>query len=206
MDCPDRPGIVAAVSRFLYQRGANIVHSDQHSTDPRNGAGAFFMRVEFNLPDLGARMAALQREFGAVAEQFRMGWRLTDAAQVKRLAVFVSRDEHALLELLWRQRAGDLRAEIVLVCPTTLTWRIGRGVGGAVPPRPGAPGRKAEAEATQLACSTGQVDVVVLARYMQILSAGVRGALPEPDHQHPPQLPAGLRRRQPLRAGVRARA
>jgi formyltetrahydrofolate deformylase len=173
VDCPDRPGIVAAVSRFLFERGANIVHSDQHSTDPRNGAGAFFMRVEFTLPDLGARMASLEREFGAVAEPFRMRWRLADAARVKRLAVFVSRAEHALLELLWRQRAGDLRAEIVLVVSNHPDLaEVAAGWGVPFHHVPVLPERKAEAEATQLALCAGKVDALVLARYMQVLSAG----------------------------------
>src|SRR3972149_3416950 len=106
ISCPDRPGIVAAVSRFLFERGANIVHSDQHSTDP--SGGTFFMRVEFQLPELERRAPALQQDFASVAGPFGMEWRLSLASRFKRLAIFVSRAEHALLELLWRRRAGDL--------------------------------------------------------------------------------------------------
>src|SRR5919199_1565283 len=112
--CPDRPGIVAAVSEFLFEHGANIVHSDQHSTSPFGGT--FFMRVEFSLAGIQALHADLEAGFrGQVAERFGMRWWLSLAARRKRLGVFVSRAEHALLELLWQQRAGDLPAEIVVV-------------------------------------------------------------------------------------------
>src|ERR687884_110676 len=112
--CADRPGIVAAVSEFLFEHGANIIHSDQHSTSPFGGT--FFMRVEFSLAGLGAVHAHLQAGFrGRVAERFDMRWWLSLAARRKRLGVFVSRAEHALLELLWQQRAGDLPADIVVV-------------------------------------------------------------------------------------------
>ncbi|HEX8918447.1 MAG TPA: ACT domain-containing protein, partial [Chloroflexota bacterium] len=111
--CPDRPGIVASVAQFLYERGANIIHSDQHSTAPEGGL--FFMRVAFEIPDLEQRGAELEREFEAVAQRFGMDWRLAHAAYLKRLAIFVSRQEHCLLELLWEKRAGDLAAEIAMV-------------------------------------------------------------------------------------------
>ena len=113
ISCPDRPGIVAAVSRFLFDHGANIVHSDQHSTAVPGGV--FFMRTEFDLPDLGARGPELERDFGATAERFDMDWRLALARRRKRLAVFVSREEHCLLELLWQRRAGGLDADLAMV-------------------------------------------------------------------------------------------
>src|SRR5437588_3295335 len=113
ISCPDRPGIVAAVSRYWYDHGANIIHSDQHSTAPQGGR--FFMRVEIDLPDLHARLAELEREFAPIARDLEMDWRLAWAGHSKRLAVFVSRAEHCLLELLWQQQAGDLAAEITMV-------------------------------------------------------------------------------------------
>src|SRR5688572_33349399 len=108
--CPDRPGIVAAVSRFLFERGANIVHSDQHTTDPEGGR--FFLRVEFDLPAIAAQAAEFEAAFAPIAAAYDMGWRLALASVPKRLAVFVSKEEHCLLELLWHLRAGDVRAEI----------------------------------------------------------------------------------------------
>ncbi len=169
ISCPDRPGIVAAVSRFLYEQGANIVHSDQHSTDP--SGGTFFMRVEFQLPELEKRGPELEQAFAPVAEAFRMDWRLAYAGRVKRLAVFVSKAEHTLFELLWQRRAGDLRAEIAMVISNHPD--LGETVEGWGIPFHYVPieqGRKHEAEARQLELMAGRVDAVVLARYMQILT------------------------------------
>lgn len=171
ISCPDRPGIVAAVSRFLYEREANIVDSSQHSTEPGSERGTFFMRVEFRLPELLARSAELEGQLAPLAESFCMDWRIAYAERRKRLAVFVSKADHALFELLWQQSAGDLRADIALVVSNHDTLR-------EVVERWGVPfhhiavrkERKAEAEAAQLTLLEGQVDTVVLARYMQILS------------------------------------
>ena len=119
--CQDRPGIVAAVSRVLFEQGANIVHADQHST--ANGAGQFYMRVEFRLPELQARGPVLEAALRPIASEFGKEWRLAYAAHPKRLAIFVSRAEHALLELLWAWRAGDLRADLALVISNHPTHR-----------------------------------------------------------------------------------
>ena len=107
--CPDRHGIVAAVAGFLADSGANIISSDQHSTDPEGGE--FFMRMEFNLAqgDLGALGRAFQQE---VADRLDMRYRLTDAGTPKRMAMLVSKEEHCLVDLLWRHRRGELDAEI----------------------------------------------------------------------------------------------
>lgn len=171
ISCPDRAGIVAAVSRFLFEQGANIIDSDQHSTDPTGGT--FFMRVEFQRPELEQRGPALERAFAPIAASFNMAWRLTYAGQVKRLAIFVSKGEHALFELLWRRRAGDLRAEIAMVISnhpdleqTVTAWGI------PFYHVPVDKSRKEAAEQEQLALMEGKVDLVVLARYMQILTPG----------------------------------
>lgn len=74
ISCPDGPGIVAAVSRFLFEHGANIVQSDQYTMDP--SGGMFFMRIEFDLPELEKRMEQLQAEFGEIAGQFQMNWQM----------------------------------------------------------------------------------------------------------------------------------
>src|SRR5436305_14664741 len=109
ISCPDRPGIVAAVSRFLAEAGANIVRSDQYSTDPEGGT--FFLRMGFT-PSAEVDQSAFARE---VAEPFGMTWRLWDSARPKRVALLVSREGHCLYELLWRWRQGDLECEIVSV-------------------------------------------------------------------------------------------
>ena len=91
ISCPDRPGVVAAVSHFLFDRGANIIHSDQHSTE--RGRGMFLMRIEFQLPRLDEQQQDFQQAFKSIAGRFNMEWRLASAAHRKRLAIFVSRAE-----------------------------------------------------------------------------------------------------------------
>jgi formyltetrahydrofolate deformylase len=168
ISCPDRPGIVAAVSKFLYDFGANIVRSDQYSTDPQGGA--FFMRVEFALA--GDRRAGLAQRFGlVVAEPFGMTWRMWDAAERKRMAIMVSRYDHCLYDLLWRWRRRELEAEVVMVVSNHSDFQEQVGSFG-IPFHhlPVTKETKAEAEAELLRLLDGQCDLVVLARYMQILS------------------------------------
>src|SRR5215212_10594146 len=113
ISCADRHGIVAAVSGFLAARDANIVTSDQYSTDPEGGA--FFMRMAFTVHALDEDLV---RAFATeVAEPFAMDWRLDDAGRPKRVAVLVSREDHCLLDLLWRWRRGELDVDIgAVVC------------------------------------------------------------------------------------------
>ncbi|WP_010494581.1 formyltetrahydrofolate deformylase [Paenibacillus elgii] len=169
VSCPDRPGIVAAVSRFLYEHGANIVQSDQYTMDPEGGL--FFIRIEFDLDNLDARREQLKADFAAVAAEFNMKWSITRASRKKRLAIFVSKEDHCLLELLWHWQSGDLDADIAMVISNHDDMR------GLVEPLgipyhhiPVTPDTKAEAEKRQLELVSGQVDVVILARYMQIIS------------------------------------
>jgi formyltetrahydrofolate deformylase len=170
ISCPDRPGVVAAVSHFLFDRGANIIHSDQHSTE--RGEGIFFMRTEFRYQDLATTGQALEQDFKGIAGRFGMQWRLAYAARRKRLAIFVSRAEHALLELLWQQRAGDLAAEIVVVVSNhTNNEELVLGQGIPFVHVPVSAATKAEAEARELEILRSyDVDTIVLARYMQVLS------------------------------------
>src|SRR5688500_2453664 len=112
--CPDKPGIVAAVSSFLYSHGANITELDQHSTDPEGGT--FFLRLEFQTPHLDVSRPALEKAFGeVVAQRFGMEWRISYAAERKRMALLVSKQEHALLEILWRTSRGELAADPTIV-------------------------------------------------------------------------------------------
>jgi len=169
ISCPDRPGIVAAVSRFLYEAGANIVTSDQYSTDPEGGA--FFLRMEFAIA--ADRYNGLTERFGlAVAEPFAMRWRMWNASQLKRVAIMVSRYDHCLLELLWRWRRGELGAEVVLVASNhpDLQGDV-EGFGLPYHHIPVTPENKPEAEAQLLQLLEGRCDLVVLARYMQIFTA-----------------------------------
>src|SRR3954465_3740937 len=111
--CPDRPGIVAVLSGLMAEVGANITDSQQHSSDP--SGGTFPLRLEFVLAGLPARRAELERRLRELAAGWRMVWRLTEAAHRPTVAVFVSRTDHVLQELIYRVRAGDLRADIACV-------------------------------------------------------------------------------------------
>ncbi|ACO45840.1 formyltetrahydrofolate deformylase [Deinococcus deserti] len=169
--CPDRQGIVAAVSQFLHNHGANIIHSDQHSTDPEGGT--FFMRMEFHLEGLAQARDSFERAFaGVVAEPLNMAWQVSYATRPKRMAVLVSRYDHCFLDLLWRKRRGELNVEIPLVISNHEDLRRDAEMFG-IPFHlvPVTRDNKAEAEAEQIRLMhEAGVDFAVLARYMQILS------------------------------------
>ncbi len=169
VSCPDRPGIISSVSRFLFESGANIVRSDQYSTDPEQGA--FFLRMEFTLPE--DKLPRFHEHFGLnVAERFDMTWRLWNASEQKRIAVLVSRNEHCLLELLWRWRRSELGATISLVASNHPDLQADvESFGLPYHHVPMTPETKPEAEAKLLELLVGCCDLVVLARYMQIFSS-----------------------------------
>jgi formyltetrahydrofolate deformylase len=180
VSCTDRPGIVAALSSFLRDRGANILQSDQHTTDP--DGGQFFMRLEFRLEGLEDAAEAIEREFAAqVGDSLGGDWRIEYAAQRKRVAILVSRYDHCLAELLWRRRRGELDAEIPLVVSNHADLE-GEAERFGVPFRhiPVTRDTKAAAEAELLDTLGGQFDLIVLARYMQILSPSFLKAVRTP--------------------------
>ena len=168
--CRDRPGIVAAVSSELTAVGANITTSHQFSSDP--AGGTFFLRIGFYLEDFDARRPELDAALGAVAERFSMTWRLRRADERKRVAIFVSRYDHCLLDLLWRWRIGELDMDIVAVVSNhpDLETEVAQH---QIPYHhiPLTRDTKRQAEQTELDLLAGRVDLVILARYMQILSA-----------------------------------
>jgi formyltetrahydrofolate deformylase len=167
--CPDRPGIVAAVSQFLFDNGANITESQQYSTDPFGGT--FFLRVEFHLDGLDQLSGGLEERFAALADRFSMRWHMTRAADLKRVAIMVSRTDHALQEILWRAQSGELRASIrMIVSNHPDAAEAAAWWGLPFHHIPVTPQTKDAAETAQLGLLTGEVDLVILARYMQILS------------------------------------
>jgi formyltetrahydrofolate deformylase len=175
--CPDRPGIVAVLSRLMADAGANITESQQHSSDPLGGT--FTLRLEFVLADLATRRGELERALAAVAEELQLTWRLVESAHEPRLAVFVSKADHVLQELLYRVGSGDLRARIVAIVSNHPDLEpVARAHGVPFHHIPVTPETKDAAEAKALEL-IGDVDLVVLARYMQIVSADFCSRFPE---------------------------
>ncbi len=171
ISCPDRPGIIAAVTGFLYRHGANCTALDQYATD--NQGGTLFMRVEFQAQRLDASRSVLERTFAEeVAAQFDMKWRLSYASDVSRMAILVSKHDHVLMDLLWRMDREDWRAKPIMVISNHPDLK--REVARFDIPYHHVPmlkGEKHKGEARMLALMENKVDVIVLARYMQILSA-----------------------------------
>ncbi len=167
--CPDRSGIIAAISRLLAESGANIVSSDQYSTDPEGGR--FFLRMEFHLEGLTDRRERLEERLAAVAGEFAMNWRIAVAGVRQRVALFASRPDHCVLDLLWRRQRGELEADVVAVVSNhpDLEKHV-RPFGVPYHHVPVTPEEKVAAEQHELDLLAGNVDLVVLARYMQVLS------------------------------------
>ncbi|MCG7410005.1 formyltetrahydrofolate deformylase [Paenibacillus sp. ACRRX] len=168
ISCPDRAGIVATVSRFLYEHGANIVQSDQYTMDP--DGGMFFMRIEFDMDQLQDHLPQVKQDFASIAGEFQMDWRISRVSEKKRLAIFVSKEDHCLLELIWQWQAGDLDADIAMVVSNHNDMReYVESFGIPYHYIPVTPDTKQEAEQKQLDVVNGQADVIILARYMQII-------------------------------------
>ncbi len=169
IDCPDQKGIVASVSEFLFRHQANILHADQHQDSDR---GLFLTRVEWDLTGFGLAVGDFGKAFAPVAEKFKMRWRLELSSKRQRVAIFVSKYDHCLADLLYRHESGELDCEIPLIISN---HRDAERLAGFhripfhVMAMEGA--GKAKAERQQLAMlKENAIDLVVLARYMQILS------------------------------------
>jgi formyltetrahydrofolate deformylase len=164
--CPDRPGLIAAVSGFLADAGLNILDADQHSS----AEGRLFMRMVFDAAPEGQRDALYRRFAERVAGPLSMEHRFAEASQRKRVAIMVSREDHCLSDLLWRWRSGELGAEIIAVISNHPDHaKQVASLGLPYHHVPVEPNGREEAERRQLGLLEG-IDLLVLARYMQILS------------------------------------
>ncbi len=175
--CPDRQGIVAAVASFLSASGANILSLDQHATAP--SGGTYFQRTEFALPS--GNLDGLRAAFASdVARSFGMEFTLTDSAVPKRLGILVSRSDHCVVDLLWRTQRGelDVSIEVVVSNHPDLAEAV-EPFGVPFVHVPVTPETKPEAEARQAELLHG-LDLVVLARYMQIVSGSLLDAVGAP--------------------------
>ncbi len=170
IDCADQPGIVAAVSGFLFERGANIVSSHQYSSDPIGGR--FYLRTEFFLEGVVDQRERFQHSFDTeVGQPFEMQWTMRYLGERQRVAILVSRHDHCLVDLLWRWRRGELDGEVVTVI-SNHPDAAGEVAAAGVPFHhvPVVEGAKQQAERHMLELLRESADLVVLARYMQILS------------------------------------
>ncbi len=179
VQCPDQPGIVAAVSQYLDRHGANMVRGDQHSTGGENPR--FFLRVEYNVAGLDGSATAIAEGFGEeVARRFDMDWHVSYSADRPRIAILGTREPNCVLDLLWRARTEELAADIAVVISNREILRpLAERFSVPFEHLPVTRETKVEQEKEMLELLHGRVDLVVLARYMQILTPTFLDAYPQ---------------------------
>lgn len=171
INCADQPGIVAAVSKFLYEHDANILESSQYSTNPQ-ASGEFFMRIEFEIKNLQDNIKKLEEDFKEIESKFQMEATFKYVKSVKKMAIFVSKEPHCLLELLWEWQSGDLMADIKLVISNHEVAReLVEPLGIPFHYIPANKDIRKQVEEQQIKLlKEHEIDLIVLARYMQILT------------------------------------
>lgn len=169
VSCPDQQGLVAKIANFIYANGGNIIHADQH-TDL--SAGLFLTRIEWELDGFNLPREVIEPAFGAIAKPLGATYSLHFSDQVPRLAIWVTKQDHCLLDLLWRQQAKELKAEIPLIISNHQELEaIAQQFKIDFHHIPITKATKAEQEAKQLALlQEYNIDLVILAKYMQVLS------------------------------------
>jgi formyltetrahydrofolate deformylase len=178
ISCPDQPGIVAAVSQFIFEHRGNIIQSDQHSTDPHNGT--FFMRISFAEDSFLLSEAELTVRFAPIAERFRMDWQAHYSRRRKRACILVSKTDHCLTDLLWRWKSNELAVDIPFVISNHPDLEpLARMYGVPYSCFPVRKEQRADDQARILEVLTRErVDLLILARYMQILEPAFIAAYP----------------------------
>lgn len=170
ISCPDRQGLVAKIANFIYSNGGNIIHADQHTDF---SAGLFLTRVEWQLEGFNLPREVIAPAFSAIAKPIEANWQLHFSDTVPRIAIWVSKQDHCLLDILWRQKAKEIHAEITLIISNhTKLQNIAEQFNIDFHHIPITKETKAEQEAKQLELlEKYQINLVVLAKYMQILSS-----------------------------------
>jgi formyltetrahydrofolate deformylase len=170
VSCPDKPGIVAAISEFLFSYQANILESSQYTTNPEGGT--FFIRIEFECQGLKKWAGSMEDQLAIMAERFSMEWSFMHVHHVKKVAIFVSKETHCLLELLWEWQSGELMADIALVISNHEDARDAvEALNIPFYYIPASKDIREQVEEKQLQLLREyEIDFVVLARYMQILT------------------------------------
>ena len=202
VSCPDRHGLVAALAQFLTAHDANIVHAEQHR-DPVTGL--FFQRMQFDTSEMPPDRGGLEDGLRGLAKHYRMQWNLYYGAAIQRLAIFVSKTDHCLYDLVLRQRSGELHCEIPLIISNHDDLRsVAAHFEIPFHHFPGGP--KAERKQLEL-LRKHKIDLVVLARYMQILSPAFVAKYPERiiniHHSFLPAFAGGKPYHQALEHGVK---
>ncbi len=189
ISCPDQKGLVAKLANFIYTYGGNIVHADQHRDE---AAGLFLSRIEWQLEGFQLGRELVGPAFGAIAAPLNATWRLHFSDTVPKLAIWVSKQDHCLLDLLWRHRAGEFSADIPLIISNHDKLRpIAEQFGIDYHHLPITSDTKSQQEQAQLELlSRHKIDLVVLAKYMQVLSPSFLDVFPTVINIHHSFLPA----------------
>jgi formyltetrahydrofolate deformylase len=177
ISCPDRKGLVAVISDFVFRHNGNILHADEHRDAETS---LFLMRVEFDPSGMDVSLDELANEFQAIATRFEMRWRLAKGDRRPRMGILVSQYDHCLADLLYRHKAGELDCDIpVVISNHTAAERLAGFYGAKFVHMPVTRETKLEMERQQIALLRAhECDVVVLARYMQILSPAFLAGFP----------------------------
>src|SRR6266571_7171116 len=169
LTCPDRKGVVAAIADFIYRHNGNILHADEHGD---LDSGMFQMRVEFDPADFSIDLAEFSKPFSPIAEKFEMNWRLAQSSYRPRMIILVSKHDHCLVDLLYRHKSGELACDIPLIIsnhpdnqPLAEFYKIPYAVVAITKDN-----KNQAEERIQALITEHTADVIVLARYMQILS------------------------------------
>ncbi len=189
VSCPDQPGIVAKIAQFIYQHQGNIIHADQHTDF---SSGLFLNRVEWQLDNFQLSRPELLAAWSDLADKLQATWQIHFSDQLPRLALWVSKQDHCLLDILWRWRSGELPCEIPLIIsnhpdlkPVADQFDIDFHC------FPITKANKAEQEGAELALlKKYQIDLVVLAKYLQILTTDFIEKFPQIINIHHSFLPA----------------
>ncbi len=189
VSCPDRPGLVAKIANFIYANGGNIIHADQHTDF---STGLFLNRLEWQLDGFNLPREAIATAFNAIAKPLDAQWQIHFSDTIPRIAIWVTKQNHCLLDLLWRWQAKELQAEIPLIISNhTPLQAIAKQFEIDFHYIPITKENKLEQEQKQLELlKKHQIDLVILAKYMQILSPDLVASFPNIINIHHSFLPA----------------
>ncbi len=189
LSCPDKQGLVAKLANFIYSNGGNIIHADHHTDFSK---GIFLTRLEWQLDGFNLPRDLIAPAFQAIAQPLQADWQLHFSDTVPRLAIWVSRQEHCLLDLIWRQQAKEFSAEIPLIISNHPHLKaVSEQFGADFYHIPITKDNKSEQEARQLELLRQyDIDLVILAKYMQVLSPDFIAQFPQIINIHHSFLPA----------------